>query len=123
MNISEFVDETLSEILAGIRAAQKRNGGDYISAEMYGDASAHGIFSGGSSGQFTVVQFDVSVAAQSSAAGKSGLRVWSVGLAGGNEHATQHNSRIKFSVHLKLPEGRKVPSTESFHREISYPDD
>jgi hypothetical protein len=38
MNLSEFVEETLTEILAGIRSAQKKEGGDHISAEMYGDA-------------------------------------------------------------------------------------
>jgi hypothetical protein len=33
MNLSEFVEETLTEILAGIRSAQKKDGGDHISAE------------------------------------------------------------------------------------------
>jgi Trypsin-co-occurring domain 2 len=122
MNLSEFVEETLSEILAGIRAAQAKNGGDYISAEMYGDASAQGIFNGGTSGHFTVVQFDVSVAAQTNASGKGGLQVWSVGVEGGGEHATHHTNRVQFSVHMKLPEGRKVPQSQSFNREITYPD-
>jgi hypothetical protein len=47
MNLSEFVEETLSEVLAGIRAAQTKEGGNNIAAEMYGDASAQGIISAG----------------------------------------------------------------------------
>ena len=80
MNLSEFVEETLSETLAGKRSAQKKEGGDHISAEMYGDATAQGIVNGGCSGNFTIVQFDVSVAAETKARGKGGLRVCSVGL-------------------------------------------
>jgi hypothetical protein len=123
MNLSEFVEETLTEILAGIRSAQKKQGGDHVSAEMYGDASAQGIISGGTSGFFTVVQFDVSVAAETKAGGKGGLRVWSVGVEGSGEHTSHHTNRVKFAVHLKLPEGGKVPADRSFDRPISYPDD
>jgi hypothetical protein len=32
MNLAEFVEETLSEILSGIRAAQKKDGGGAIGA-------------------------------------------------------------------------------------------
>jgi hypothetical protein len=35
MNLSEFVEETLTEVLNGIRAAQEKEGGDHISAETY----------------------------------------------------------------------------------------
>jgi hypothetical protein len=123
MNLSEFVEETLTEILAGIRSAQKKEGGDHISAEMYGDGSALGIISGGPSGFFTVVQFDVSVAAETKAGGKGGLRVWSVGVEGSGEHNSHHTNRVKFSVHLKLPDGKTVPADRSFNRPIRYDDD
>jgi Trypsin-co-occurring domain 2 len=118
MNLSEFVEETLTEVLAGIRSAQKKEGGDHISAEMYGDASTLGIISGGPSGFFTVVQFDVSIAAETKAGGKGGLRVWSVGIEGSGEHTSHHTNRVKFSVHLKLPGGKSVPSDRSFNRAL-----
>jgi hypothetical protein len=123
MNLSEFVEETLTEVLNGIKAAQKKEGGDHISAEMYGDASALGIISGGTSGFFTVVQFDVSVAAETKAGGKGGLRVWSVGVEGSGEHTSHQTNRVKFSVHLKLPDGKTVPPDRSFNRPIQFHDD
>ena len=80
MNLSEFVEETLSETLAGKGLRRKRRWRSHQRAEMYGDATAQGIVNGGCSGNFTIVQFDVSVAAETKARGKGGLRVWSVGL-------------------------------------------
>lgn len=118
MNLSEFVDETLTEILSGIRLAQKKEGGQEIAAEMYSaDGKSMGIVSGGTSGHFTIVQFDVSVLAETKAGGKAGLKVWSIGAEGGGEHTSQHTSRVKFSVHLKLPVGLKAP-VSSFNRPL-----
>jgi hypothetical protein len=118
MNLSEFVEETLTEILTGIRAAQKKEGGQEIAAEMFSaDGKAMGIIAGGTSGFFTIVQFDVSVLAETKAGGKAGLKVWSVGAEGGGEHTSQHTSRIKFSVHLKLPMSSKAPSS-TFNRTL-----
>jgi hypothetical protein len=122
VNLSEFVEETLTEVLAGIRAAQKKEGGDHIGAEMYADATSQGIISGGTSGHFTIVQFDVSVAAETKAGGKGGLKVWSVGVEAIGEHTAQHSNRVKFSVHLKLPDGKRVPQDQSFNRPIRYDD-
>jgi hypothetical protein len=123
MNLSEFVEETLSEVLAGIRAAQKKEGGKNVAAEMYADASRQGVISGGTSGFFTVVQFDVSVAAETKAGGKGGLRVWSVGVEGSGEHTAQSTNRVKFSVHVKLPQGASVVPDRSFDRPTRYSHD
>jgi hypothetical protein len=62
MNLAEFVDESLTEILAGIRAAQKKEGGGEIGAEFVG-ATEKGLLVTSGSSQFTVVDFDVSVVA------------------------------------------------------------
>jgi len=35
VNLAEFIDETLSEILTGIRAAQKRQGGEVIGCQVH----------------------------------------------------------------------------------------
>jgi hypothetical protein len=72
------------------------------------------LVAGGTSGQFTVVDFDVSVVAEHKAGGKGGLKVWGVGLlereAG---RSSQHTSRVKFSVHLRIPQGGKAPKSQS----------
>ena len=123
MNLSEFVEETLSELLAGIRNAQKKDGGGDVAAEMFEDASKLGVV--GSGGEiFTVVQFDVSVSAETKGGGKAGLRVWSIRAEGSGEHTAQHTNRVKFSVPLRLPLGDKSPNGgNDFNREIEYPPD
>jgi hypothetical protein len=51
MNLSEFVDETLTKILSGVRAAQKKEGGQEIAAEMFSaDGKAMGVIAAGTSG-------------------------------------------------------------------------
>jgi hypothetical protein len=122
MNLSEFVEETLSEILGGIRAAQKKEGGDDVAAQMHANPHEQGIIHGGVSGYFTVVQFDVSVAAETKAGGKGGLRVWSVGVEGSGEHSSHYTNRVKFSVHMRLPDGKQVPEDRSFDRPLNYRD-
>jgi hypothetical protein len=110
MDLAEFVDETLSEILAGIRAAQRKEGGGAIGAEMY--AGGQGLLvNGGTSGMFSVVEFDVSVVAETSAGGKGGLRVWSVGVEGQGKRSDQQTSRVRFAVQLKIPRGEAAPKT------------
>jgi hypothetical protein len=37
MNLAEFVEQSLTEILAGIRAAQQKEGGGAVGAQMYGE--------------------------------------------------------------------------------------
>ena len=114
MNLAEFVEEALSEVLAGVRNAQQKDGGQEIAAEMFEDASQFGVVGSGKE-LFTVMQFDVSVSAESKGAGKVGLRVWSVGAEGSGEHTAQHTNRVKFSVPLRLPLGGSPSS-----REIDY---
>jgi hypothetical protein len=84
LNLAEFVEETLSEILEGIRAAQKKEGGGAIGAGRVVAWSPTYHISpllaqGSGDDVFTVVEFDVSVLAETSGSGKGELKVWSVG--------------------------------------------
>jgi hypothetical protein len=117
MNLAEFIETTLTEILTGIRNAQKKDGGGLVSAEMWQDAKSLGVIGSGTGGNFTTVQFDVSVLAETKGGGKAGIRVWSVGAEGAGEHTSQHASRIKFAVPLRLPEGDKAELTD-FNRAL-----
>ena len=57
MNLAEFIDEALSEILTGIQTAQKREGGGAVGAEFFASAGpvTSNLFSGGKAGAFTAV--------------------------------------------------------------------
>jgi hypothetical protein len=105
MKLSEFVDETLTEIVTGIRAAQAREHGENVAAALPKQTDKGLLVSAGDLGHFTVVDFDVSVVAESTAGGKAGLRVWGIGAEGQGEHVSGHTSRVRFSVHLRIPEG------------------
>jgi hypothetical protein len=109
VNLAEFIDETLSEILAGIRSAQKKDGGGAIGAHMYAGLNHANLINAATSGFFTIVDFDVSVAAEATAGGKAGIRVLSIGgIEGGGERKSQESSRVKFAVHVRIPDGDKV---------------
>ena len=59
---------------------------------------------------FTVVDFDVSVVAETKGGGKGGIKVWGVEAGGGLERGVQNTSRVKFAVHVKLPQGTETPT-------------
>jgi hypothetical protein len=120
MNVAEFVEESLSQILAGIRAAQKKEAGEAVGAEMHGNVPSGRLIHGGTSGIFTVVDFDISVIAESKTEGKGGLRVWGVGGAEvGAGLSNHHTSRVQFSVQLRIPKGGKAPHSK-FNDDIDY---
>ena len=103
MDLSEFVETSLTQILSGIRAAQKTEGG--VGAQMHATPKTDSVIHGGTSGMFTIVEFDVSVVVETGASGKGGLRVWSIGAEAQGEHSHQRTSRVKFGVQLKIPQG------------------
>jgi Trypsin-co-occurring domain 2 len=119
MNIAEFVEESLTEILEGIRAAQKKEGGDDIGAQMHGGSDKGLLVHGGTAGHFTIVDFDVSVVAENKAGGKGGLKVWGVGIEGEAGLSSQQTSRVRFSVHIRIPPGAKA-SKSPFNRDLDY---
>ena len=114
MNLAEFVEETLSEVLMGIRAAQSKEGGGAIGAAGVVAWSVNYHLSsllayGSGDDVFTIVEFDVSVLAETSGGGKGQLKVWSVGsIEGGGKRSDQQTSRVRFAVQVKIPPGDKV---------------
>jgi len=98
MNLAEFVEESLTEMLSGIRAAQQKRGGGAVGAEMYVGPKDGLLVLSGKSGTFTIVEFDVSVVAESTAGGKGGLRVWSVGVEGEGKRSDRQTSRVRFAI-------------------------
>jgi hypothetical protein len=122
LDLAEFVEETLSEILKGIRAAQKKKGGEAVGAAGV-SASAWSpthpnptlLVPGLGDATFTVVEFDVSVLAETSAGGRGRLKVWSVGsIEAGGKRSDQHTSRVRFAVQLKIPPGDKAERPPGF---------
>jgi hypothetical protein len=54
------------------------------------------------------VDFDVSVVAENKAGGKGDLKVWGVGVEGEAGHSNQQTSRVRFSIHVRIPQGDKA---------------
>jgi Trypsin-co-occurring domain 2 len=120
MDLAEFVEETLSEVLKGIRAAQGKEGGGAvgaagISAWSPNHPSTTLLLPGFGDTVFTAVEFDVSVLAETSGGGKGGLKVWSVGsIEAGGKRSDQHTSRVRFAVQLKIPRGDEAERAPGF---------
>ena len=105
VNLKEFVEETLNEILEGIRAAQNKDGGTAVGA-LTSAALTHGnVIALGATGYLAIIDFDVSVAAEAGGGGKGGIRVMSIGVEGGGQFKYSETSRVKFSVPVVLPKG------------------
>ncbi|WP_177230724.1 hypothetical protein [Rhizobium sp. NFR07] len=125
MDIKSFVSETLTQILEGVREAQKRPGGQDIAADGYSIGAPDGqLMDGGTSGIFTTVGFDISVIAEAKEGGSS-VRVADTHVMDGASKTAQNASRVKFSVHVRLPEGgqsRDGRGTRSSHSGSSLAD-
>jgi hypothetical protein len=116
MDLKTFVAETLQEICAGIKEAQSSDGGDAINAES-GGATGGNLFSGGNYGNFTRVDFDVAVSAETSGGGQGSIKVFGIGAAeGGAKHKREYANRITFSVPIRLPDGAKAPEKRAPRR-------
>jgi len=90
MDLAEFVEETLSEVLKGIRAAQGKEGGGAvgaagISAWSPNHPSTTLLLPGFGDTVFIAVEFDVSV-----------------------------TSRVRFAVQLKIPRGDEAERAPGF---------
>lgn len=107
MDIKSFVSETLTQILDGIREAQRRPGGEDVGADGYISASDAKLMNGGTSGFFTTVDFDISVVAETKEGGGS-VRVADAQIAEGGSKTAQNASRVKFSLHMRIPKGGNV---------------
>jgi hypothetical protein len=119
MNLAEFVEETLSEILTGIRTAQQKDGGGAVGTLGINWSLGHSnpslLLPGYIDDVFTGVEFDVSVLAETSGGGKTELKVWSVGsLEGGGKRSNQETSRVRFAVQVRVPAGDQAQRPPGF---------
>lgn len=105
MDIKTFVSETLTQILQGIREAQEKKGGEDIAAEGWNVQSTDSrLMHDGVNGVFTTVDFDISVLAESKEGGGT-VRVAAAEISDNTSRTAQNASRVKFSVHVRLPKG------------------
>lgn len=110
MELEDFIDQALSQILAGIRKAQAREGGAYIVPDGDGghDYALHPRLSSSARLKSTVVDFDIAVTAEDSTkvGGSGGLKVMSFGAKVEGDLSSKESvaSRIQFAIPLLLPQ-------------------
>lgn len=106
MELDEFVELTLKQILQGIKKAQASEDGGNISPLLDGKPQMGGnLVALGDYGMFTRVDFDVSVSAEKSGGGTAKLAVFGVGAEAGGAIRSAAENRITFSVGVRIPEG------------------
>lgn len=105
MDLKDFVAVTLQQILEGVKQAQSVADGTHINAENAGVPSGKNVFSAGTYGTFTLVEFDVAVSAETSGKGGANLKVFGVGVEGGGERKAGSANRIAFAIPVRLPDG------------------
>ncbi|RCS25832.1 hypothetical protein DUT91_03475 [Phyllobacterium salinisoli] len=105
MELKDFIAETLSQIIEGVREAQAREDGANINAAMGGAEFGGQLVNVGTYGVATRVDFDVSVTAETKGGAGAKLAVFGVGVDGGAGHTAGSANRISFSVPVRLPDG------------------
>jgi len=110
MNLQEFVAETLTQIIDGVREAQTRakDGDATVNPGLNATAenAKYGIFNAsGTAAQ--LVQFDVALTGMEGTETKGGIGVvagvFNLGSTGHSQAENSSVSRVKFSVPLVLP--------------------
>ena len=113
MKLSEFVEEVLSEIVAGIRAAQAGANGAFIVPGGDGghDYASHPRLSTSARLKSTIVDFDIALTVEESSmgSGSGGVKVFGIGANLKGELSSKDTtvSRVQFAVPLLLPESQK----------------
>jgi hypothetical protein len=111
-SLADFVAETLSQIVAGVRKAQAVDHGEYVSPTgimTSGDHAPKGkYFITQARNIVQMVEFDVAVTVVESANVEAGGRisVLSIGIGGKADTGSENTSvsRIRFSVPVAMPE-------------------
>ena len=112
MNLKDFVSETLSEIIEGVKNVKQDEAkfGAEINPDVFGDTKdivRQGLLKMSGSKTVTIVDFDVAVTAIEGQGAKGGVGVFAgaIGLGGQGESKIENStvSRIKFSVPVALP--------------------
>ena len=124
MKLSEFVEEVLTEIISGIRAAQSVEGGAFVVPSGDGGHSyaAHARMSSSARLKSTIVDFDIALTVEDSSKGGGGgaLKVLGIGVNAQGELSSRDTtvSRIQFAVPLLLP-----ASQRQWHKEFAGNDE
>jgi len=105
MELKDFIAETLSQIIEGVRLAQERVDGTNVNAAMAGAEFGGHLVNVGHFGVATRVDFDVSVTAETKGGAGAKLSVFGIGAEGGAGHTAGSANRISFSVPVRLPDG------------------
>lgn len=112
MNLKDFVSETLSEIIEGVKNAKQAavQSGAEINPEVWGDTKdivRQGLMKMSGHKTVSIVDFDVAVTAIEGQGTKGGVGVFvgAIGLGSHGESNKENStiSRIKFSVPVALP--------------------
>jgi len=114
MNIQEFIAESLTQIVEGVKQAQARTeASGAVINPMYRifHSTEAAIASDETGGDVRAVRFDVAVTVEEGKGGKAGLKVWGLSAEGGKEARTSSASRVQFNVLVALPPGYSKKSS------------
>ncbi|MGF7132076.1 hypothetical protein P3T40_003559 [Paraburkholderia sp. EB58] len=113
MNLSEFVKEVLTEIVAGVVAAQQGKDGAFVVPGFDGghQYARNDRFSSNASLKSTVVDFDIALTVEESksAGGGAEIKVWGVGAKAKGDLSAKDTSvsRVQFAIPILLPESQR----------------
>lgn len=119
MDLKEFIDHALSDIVQGVLDAQQSLGenGKYINPELSTQQGTHeknGKLVSIKGQLVQTVEFDIAVTATEGTGTKGGIGVvagvFALGSQGQSSVETSAVSRIKFSIPVALPYGEKIHS-------------
>jgi hypothetical protein len=112
MDLKDFVEQTLTQIMEGIKAAQAKtdHGGLISPAVLHYGSVSNGIQS--DAGEYPeMVDFDVAVTAERGTGSKGGIGLVvgpvTLGSTGQSNEQNSSVSRIKFRVPVVLPAARR----------------
>ncbi len=113
MNLKEFIESALIDIVEGIRASQESPLGGLVAPDQTGGHSfaiGKGVSDTGRITS-TIAEFDVAVVVEeqnkTTGAVKAGIKVFSAGVNGEIADHKSTTTRIKFSVPIVLPKNAK----------------
>jgi len=111
MKLQEFVNETLKEIIAGVKESQKyaASEGAWVSPHMRarGDKTSIRYLAETGGANIEQIEFDVAVTSTEGSATEAGVGIFvaafGLGARGKSDESSSSISRIKFSIPLGLP--------------------
>lgn len=105
MELKDFVNSTLIEILEGLakaRSSSPERSGIGRSGRSKIENVPAGFMQDHNGALYTVVEFDVAVTATTKADGSAGIDVWSLKIGGAAGHENQTVSRVRFAIPMKF---------------------